>query len=152
MWCEVTFRAVQTAQSVGGRIRPPATHRHTPPTHTQHPSHPPTPPHHNTPHTHPHHRPGRPLLALELPHISMRWVLWVPTLDEVVEALLTILKREHAPSACLVGHSYGTAVASRLLQTQPQAVQQLCLIDPVRRGVWGGGGGGAHAVRLLWRL
>lgn len=77
---------------------------------------------------------GCPLLALELPHISQRWVLWVPTVDEVTEVLVSILNKNAISSCCLVGHSYGTAVASRLLQQAPQRIKQLCLIDPVSGG------------------
>eukprot|EP00879_Flechtneria_rotunda_P025127 GHRR01026686.1.p1 GENE.GHRR01026686.1~~GHRR01026686.1.p1 ORF type:complete len:484 (+),score=129.44 GHRR01026686.1:291-1742(+) len=74
---------------------------------------------------------GRPVLALQFKHIAMRWVLWVPTLDEVAEVLVGILRREAVKSCCLVGHSYGTAVAARLLQQHPALIKQLCLIDPV---------------------
>jgi pimeloyl-ACP methyl ester carboxylesterase len=71
------------------------------------------------------------VLALELPHVSQRWVLWVPTVDEVAEVVVSILDRNALSSCCLVGHSYGTAVASRLLQQAPRRIQQLCLIDPI---------------------
>jgi pimeloyl-ACP methyl ester carboxylesterase len=74
---------------------------------------------------------GRPLLALEFKHVSMRWVLWVPTVDEVAEVLVAIMRREGVQRCCLVGHSYGTAVASRLLQQHPGKVVQTCMIDPV---------------------
>ncbi|WIA11764.1 hypothetical protein OEZ85_011858 [Tetradesmus obliquus] len=74
---------------------------------------------------------GRPLLALEFKHVSMRWVLWVPTVDEVAEVLVAIMQREGLERCCLVGHSYGTAVASRLLQQHPAKVVQTCMIDPV---------------------
>eukprot|EP00878_Enallax_costatus_P008311 GHUV01008689.1.p1 GENE.GHUV01008689.1~~GHUV01008689.1.p1 ORF type:complete len:717 (+),score=294.35 GHUV01008689.1:916-3066(+) len=74
---------------------------------------------------------GRPVLALQMKHISMRWVLWVPTVDEVAEVLVGILRREHVDHCCLVAHSYGTAVASRLLQQHPQKILQLCMIDPI---------------------
>lgn len=71
------------------------------------------------------------MLALEMPHVSQRWVLWVPTVDEVAEVLLSILNRNDITTCCLVGHSYGSAVASRLLQQAPERIQQLCLIDPI---------------------
>jgi pimeloyl-ACP methyl ester carboxylesterase len=74
---------------------------------------------------------GRPVLALELPHVSQRWVLWVPTVDEVAEVVVSILNRNDISSCCLIGHSYGTAVGSRLLQQVPERIQQLCLIDPI---------------------
>lgn len=63
--------------------------------------------------------------------MSQRWVLWVPTVDEVAEVVVSVLDRNAVSSCCLVGHSYGTAVASRLLQQAPHRIQQLCLIDPV---------------------
>lgn len=85
---------------------------------------------------------GRPLLALEFKHVSMRWVLWVPTVDEVAEVLVAIMRREGLERCCLVGHSYGTAVASRLLQQHPAKVVQTCMIDPVS----GVKGDGAYAV------
>jgi pimeloyl-ACP methyl ester carboxylesterase len=66
-----------------------------------------------------------------MPHVSQRWVLWVPIVDEVAEVLLSILNRNDISTCCLVGHSYGSAVASRLLQQAPQRIQQLCLIDPI---------------------
>jgi pimeloyl-ACP methyl ester carboxylesterase len=66
----------------------------------------------------------------------MRWVLWVPTVDEVAEVLVAILRREGVARCCLVGHSYGTAVASRLLQQHPDKVVQTCMIDPVSERGW----------------
>jgi pimeloyl-ACP methyl ester carboxylesterase len=63
----------------------------------------------------------------------MRWVLWVPTVDEVAEVLVAIMHREGVARCCLVGHSYGTAVASRLLQQHPSKVVQTCMIDPVSK-------------------
>lgn len=71
------------------------------------------------------------MLAVELPHVSQRWVLWVPTVDEVAEVVVSILNRNDITSCCLIGHSYGTAVGSRLLQQVPERIQQLCLIDPI---------------------
>jgi pimeloyl-ACP methyl ester carboxylesterase len=45
--------------------------------------------------------------------------------------VVSILDRNALHSCCLVGHSYGTAAASRLLQQAPHRIQQLCLIDPI---------------------
>lgn len=82
-----------------------------------HPVHPTHTNHAPTPHT------GRPVLALEMPHISQRWCLWVPTLDETTEVLLSILNRSDIQRCCVVGHSYGSAVASRLLQQAPGRIR-----------------------------
>jgi len=43
-----------------------------------------------------------------------------------------VLARERAGAVCVVAHSYGTAVASRLLQSRPRRIAHLALIDPVR--------------------
>ena len=47
-----------------------------------------------------------------------------------------MMRAEQLPAACLVGHSYGTAVASRLLQAAPQRVHSLALLDPVCFGMF----------------
>ena len=39
------------------------------------------------------------------------------------------------PPACIVAHSYGSLIASRLLATAPKAVHSLALIDPVCLGM-----------------
>jgi alpha-beta hydrolase superfamily lysophospholipase len=52
--------------------------------------------------------------------------------DELAEVCESILRREAMPSCCLLAHSYGSAVASRILQQHPHKVHQLCLMDPVR--------------------
>jgi pimeloyl-ACP methyl ester carboxylesterase len=46
----------------------------------------------------------------------------------------------HAPTmqtqACVVGHSYGTLVASRLVKRFPERLHSLCLVDPVCFGMY----------------
>ncbi|KAI8469722.1 MAG: Alpha/Beta hydrolase protein [Monoraphidium minutum] len=74
---------------------------------------------------------GRPVIAVEFKHISMRWCNWLPSVDEAAQAVECVLAREDAPAACVVAHSYGTAVASRLLQARPRRVAHLCMVDPV---------------------
>ena len=88
---------------------------------------------------------GRPLLALEFKHMSMRLCLWIPTVDEVAEVLLSIMRREglQLEETSVVAHSYGTAVAARILHQRPGRIKQLTLIDPVRPS--GGYGTGSIA-------
>ncbi|GBF96822.1 hypothetical protein Rsub_09678 [Raphidocelis subcapitata] len=74
---------------------------------------------------------GRTVIAVEFRHVAMRWSSWTPTVDEAAAAVDAVLARERAPRACVVAHSYGTAVASRLLQTRPGRVAHLALCDPV---------------------
>ena len=45
------------------------------------------------------------------------------------------LGRLSLPPACIVAHSYGSLIASRLLATAPKAVHSLALIDPVCLGM-----------------
>jgi pimeloyl-ACP methyl ester carboxylesterase len=59
-----------------------------------------------------------------------------PALPQVAEAVMCMMRCERLPLACLVGHSYGTAVASRLLQAAPQRVHSLALLDPVCFGMF----------------
>jgi pimeloyl-ACP methyl ester carboxylesterase len=54
----------------------------------------------------------------------------------VAEAVMCMMRAEGLQQACLVAHSYGTAVASRLLQAAPQRVHSLALLDPVCFGMF----------------
>ena len=74
---------------------------------------------------------GHPVLAVESCHLGMRWVHEVPTEDEVVDVLVEIMDRIGIESAAVVGHSYGTFMASRLVQRLPHRVKSLALLDPV---------------------
>jgi pimeloyl-ACP methyl ester carboxylesterase len=53
--------------------------------------------------------------------------------DEVAEVLLSVMRREglQLEEASVVAHSYGTAVAARILRQQPGKIKRLTLIDPV---------------------
>ncbi|GAX85237.1 hypothetical protein CEUSTIGMA_g12657.t1 [Chlamydomonas eustigma] len=82
---------------------------------------------------------GHPVLVLEHPHISMRFTPWapdVPSADHVVERLLHLIDLWKLPAACIVAHSYGSLIASRLISVRPTAVQSVALIDPVCIGMF----------------
>jgi len=72
-----------------------------------------------------------PVVAIESSHLGMRWVSDVPSEDEVVDVIVEVMDRLELPSAAVVAHSYGTFMASRLVQRQPSRVQSLALLDPV---------------------
>ena len=72
-----------------------------------------------------------PVVAVESCHLGMRWVAEVPSEDEVVDAIVKILDRLELTSTAVVAHSYGTFMASRLVQRMPHMVQSLALLDPV---------------------
>lgn len=61
----------------------------------------------------------------------MRLCRHVPSVDEVVPSIAAILKVHDVAPACVVGHSFGTLIASRLLQLHPGRVSSLALLDPV---------------------
>ncbi|KAK9862700.1 hypothetical protein WJX84_006358 [Apatococcus fuscideae] len=73
----------------------------------------------------------RPVVLLDLPHVSMR--LWprAMDIDDAAHAVAGILAIHQWPTSCIVAHSFGTFVASRLCQLHPACVQATVLIDPV---------------------
>ncbi|KAF8071037.1 hypothetical protein HT031_001119 [Scenedesmus sp. PABB004] len=80
---------------------------------------------------------GRPVIAVELRHVAMRWGRWVPTTDEVAAAVTAVLRGEGVARCALVAHSYGTCVAAQLLHRRVPGlgggveVVASALIDPV---------------------
>lgn len=74
---------------------------------------------------------GRPMICVESKHVSMRLVRWLPTVDDMADATAAILKAHGSEQAVVVAHSYGTFVASRLVNKFEGSVHSLCLMDPV---------------------
>lgn len=62
-------------------------------------------------------------MLLDLPHVSMR--LWprAMDIDDAAHAVAGILAIHQWPTSCIVAHSFGTFVASRLCQLHPACVQ-----------------------------
>jgi pimeloyl-ACP methyl ester carboxylesterase len=60
----------------------------------------------------------------------------LPCVDEMTSEIRAILDVAGAPRVCVVGHSYGTLVASRLVKRFPARLHALCLIDPVCFGMY----------------
>ncbi|PNH03682.1 hypothetical protein TSOC_010242 [Tetrabaena socialis] len=96
---------------------------------------------------------GLPVVAVEYKHVSQRLCSIIPSADEIADGAAALLDRlgleqvcgpwaEHpapqreAEGACVVAHSYGTFVASRLAQLHPQRLQSLALLDPVCFGMF----------------
>ncbi|PRW60464.1 expressed protein isoform A [Chlorella sorokiniana] len=78
-----------------------------------------------------HACPDTPLLMVEVPHVALRLCWQAETVDAVADAAAAMLARHGYRRACIVGHSYGTFVASRICQLHPQLVHSVCLLDPV---------------------
>ena len=70
------------------------------------------------------------MIVLEFRHISMRLCLRAIEVDDAAHAVAEIVQQQGFKEACVVGHSFGTFVASRLCQMHPTVVQSLvsCLL------------------------
>jgi len=79
---------------------------------------------------------GGPIIAVDIRHMSMRLSPRIPCCDEMTSDILAILDAEKVSKACVVGHSYGTLVASRLVKRFPLRLHSLCMIDPVCFGMY----------------
>ncbi|KAL3146801.1 hypothetical protein ABBQ38_014780 [Trebouxia sp. C0009 RCD-2024] len=74
---------------------------------------------------------SHPMIVLEFRHVSMRLCLRAGEVDHAAHAVAAIVQKLGFKEACVVGHSFGTFVASRLCQLHPSLVQSLMIIDPV---------------------
>lgn len=72
-----------------------------------------------------------PVLAVEFKHIAMRWCSDVPSSEELADVVDEVLEHHEIQRAAVVAHSYGTVVASRLLQAHKKRIAHLTLIDPI---------------------
>ncbi len=75
-----------------------------------------------------------PVLAIEVPFISLRWAKpGGNPAGHVAEDIAMLLKERGHKRACVIGHSYGTAMASWLLQSLSARplIHSLVLIDPI---------------------
>lgn len=72
-----------------------------------------------------------PVLMVEVPHVALRLCWEAQAVDDVAHAVAAMLRRHGYRRCCVVGHSYGTFVASRLCQLHPELVHSACLLDPV---------------------
>ncbi|DBA73278.1 hypothetical protein WJX77_005167 [Trebouxia sp. C0004] len=74
---------------------------------------------------------SHPMIVLEFRHVSMRLCFRASEVDHAAHAVAAIVQQQGFKEACIVGHSFGTFVASRLCQLHPSLVQSLLIIDPV---------------------
>ena len=71
---------------------------------------------------------SHPMIVLEFRHVSMRLCLRAGEVDHAAHAVAAIVEQQGFKEACVVGHSFGTFVASRLCQLHPSLVQSLVSI------------------------
>ena len=69
--------------------------------------------------------PDRPMILLEVPHVSLRLQLRAMSVDDVAHAAAQILWRHSYQEACFVAHSYGTFCASRICQLHRSLVHSM---------------------------
>ncbi len=55
----------------------------------------------------------------------------IPTVDDGANITLAAMARHGVSRAAIIGHSYGTCIAARIVKTAPQVVHTIALIDPV---------------------
>lgn len=65
------------------------------------------------------------MIVLEFRHVSMRLCFRAGEVDHAAHAVAAIVQILGFKEACVVGHSFGTFVASRLCQLHPALVQSL---------------------------
>ena len=72
------------------------------------------------------------MVVFEHPWVSLRFMNGphVPDADEVAAGIVSALVSLGLPPACIVAHSYGSLIASRLLRRFPERVASTALIDP----------------------
>lgn len=68
---------------------------------------------------------SHPMIVLEFRHVSMRLCYRAGEVDHAAHAVAAIVQQQGFKEACIVGHSFGTFVASRLCQLHPSLVQSL---------------------------
>ncbi|KAF6264039.1 hypothetical protein COO60DRAFT_1698505 [Scenedesmus sp. NREL 46B-D3] len=74
---------------------------------------------------------GQPMVLPVWKQVSMRLMRHIPTVDDSVGVVLAALQRHGLGSVAVLGHSYGSLVAARLVRVAPQAVRSLAVVDPV---------------------
>eukprot|EP00877_Chromochloris_zofingiensis_P001902 jgi/Chrzof1/11712/Cz06g06150.t1 len=74
---------------------------------------------------------GNPILAPEYRHVALRLCGRIPRVDELTNSLIDVMDAHRIRKALVVGHSYGTFIASVLSQKHRDRLHSLCLIDPV---------------------
>ncbi|KAJ9077826.1 hypothetical protein DSO57_1012864 [Entomophthora muscae] len=81
-------------------------------------------------------KPNRPVILLELPNVGVSLSGAVPSMDQTLCAVDSILKSHSFSQCTFVGHSYGTLIAAWIAKHRPNLVARLVLIDPVCFLVW----------------
>lgn len=71
-----------------------------------------------------------PVVVAHHPYVSVRYAPSCPDLTQTVSAYADVLEAYSLDGACIVSHSFGTAIASWLVQYKPELVKGVVLLDP----------------------
>mmetsp|Transcript_19248 Transcript_19248/g.18587 ORF Transcript_19248/g.18587 Transcript_19248/m.18587 type:complete len:626 (-) Transcript_19248:185-2062(-) len=74
---------------------------------------------------------GHPVVIVELPYVSLHIAPDVPSIDEHIQSVTKILDDNGYEGAIIIGHSFGTAVMSWLVQAIPHRIAGAIFLDPV---------------------
>lgn len=74
---------------------------------------------------------NRPILLVDYPFITMKMRFDVQPPEVFVERVCGILEKHRIARTAVVGHSYGTVLATWLVHARPDVVAQLTLMDAV---------------------
>ncbi|KAJ9077504.1 hypothetical protein DSO57_1016106 [Entomophthora muscae] len=80
--------------------------------------------------------PGRAVILLDLPYISMLPTDVILDHDETLQALDAMFLRHNLENVSLVAHSYGTIVTSWIIQHRPQYLSKSLLVDHICFMMW----------------
>ena len=78
-----------------------------------------------------HSAPGRPVLFVDVPSVSMRPGLGAMWFDQVADSIAACCAALGWHKVGVVAHSYGSFVTSRVVKRYPALVGGMCIIDPV---------------------
>ncbi|KAJ9048581.1 hypothetical protein DSO57_1033644 [Entomophthora muscae] len=76
------------------------------------------------------------IFLLELPHISMEIYHNILNHDQTLAAIDSLFKRHSLYKVSLVAHSYGTLIASWLIQHRQHLLHKVTLLDPICFNMW----------------
>ncbi len=68
---------------------------------------------------------SHPIILMEFNFISLRFCWRAGEVDDAAHAVAQFVRQHGWSQACIVGHSYGTFVASRICQMHPNMIQSL---------------------------
>lgn len=80
--------------------------------------------------------PDRTIIVLDLPHISLKLVNQIPSLQQTLEAIDNICKKHNLTDCSWFGHSYGSIIIAWVIKERPKLVNKVSLVDPVCFALW----------------